>query len=124
MPSKGHPDAPTDGDSGTPDAAEACSTTVSYGLSWIHPDGHAGQTDTADGVVTWDGTCVADGANSYAVLSNGWRPYFTGHTCEVALDHPGCHVTRACTTHIGYGSAWIPPPNHPGPDDDEKEHEP
>ena len=117
-PSKGHPDAPTDVDSGATDAAEACSTTVSYGLFWIHPDAHPGQTDTADGVVTWDGNCVAAGANSYAVLSNGWRPYFTGHTCELALDHPGCHVTSACTTRIAYGPAWIPPPNHPDSYDD------
>lgn len=117
-PSKATPDGPPADVSSAPDAAEACSTTITYGLSWIHPDGHTGQTDTADGVVTWDGTCVPSGANSYAVLSNGWRPYFSGHTCELALDHPGCHVTSGCTTRIGYGSAWIAAANHPDPYDD------
>ena len=31
------------------------------------------------------------GANSYAVLSNGWKPYFAGHNaCIMAFDHTGC----------------------------------
>jgi hypothetical protein len=118
-PSAATPDAPSnDASEGPPDATAACSTVITYGDSWIHPDGHPAATDTADGVVTWDGACVEAGANSYAVLSNGWRPYFTGHTCAIALDHPGCAVTSACTTRVSYGAAWIAAPNHPAAYDD------
>jgi hypothetical protein len=118
-PSKATPDAPAgDAPEASPDAAGPCTTVVRYGDSWIHPDGHPAQNDTAMGVVSWDGVCVAAGANSYAVLSNGWRPYFSGHSCAIALDHPGCNVTSACTTRISYGAAWIAAPNHPDAHDD------
>jgi hypothetical protein len=118
-PSKATPDAPAgDAPEASPDAAGPCTTVVRYGDSWIHPDGHPAQNDTAMGVVSWDGVCVAAGANSYAVLSNGWRPYFAGHSCAIALDHPGCNVTSACTTRISYGAAWIAAPNHPDAHDD------
>ena len=104
------------GDAPASDAAP-CATHVTYGRAWIHPANHAAQDDTAAGSVTWDGTCSDDGANSYAVLSNGWRPYFTGSSaCELALDHscgPG-----SCATRITYGAAWLPPPNHPAQFDD------
>ena len=117
--SKATPDAlPRDAASGTPDAPAACSTVITYGDSWIHPGGHPAQTDTTEGVVTWDGACVDAGASSYAVLSNGWRPYFAGHSCALALDHPGCNVTSACTTRVSYGATWIPAANHPASYDD------
>ena len=53
----------------------ACATKVSYSTAWIAPANHPGHSDIADGNVTWDGTCIDDGNNSYAVLSNGWKPY-------------------------------------------------
>lgn len=118
-PSGATPDAPAqDAPGGLSDAPAACSTVLTYGDSWIHPASHPAQTDTTDGVVTWDGACVEAGANSYAVLSNGWRPYFAGHTCALALDHPGCSVTSTCTTRVSYGQAWIPAPSHPATYDD------
>jgi len=75
-------------------------------------------TDSTAGVVTWDGSCVDAGTSSYAVLSNGWRPYFAGQTCAVALDHPDCSVAAASTTRITYGAAWLPPSSHPDAFDD------
>jgi arabinan endo-1,5-alpha-L-arabinosidase len=121
-PSKAAPDGPAGGpqdasSEASSDAPAACATRISYGDTWIHPAGHPDPTDMTAGVVTWDGSCVDDGTSSYAVLSNGWRPYFAGHTCAIALDHPGCGPS-ACTTRITYGSAWLPPANHPDAFDD------
>jgi GH43 family beta-xylosidase len=110
----GNPEAPRDATT----QAAVCSTVVTYGDGWIHPAGHPGHSDTAMGVVTWDGTCVPSGANSYAVLSNGWQPYFAGHSCAIALDHPACNAAPACTTRISYGAGWIAAPNHPASYDD------
>jgi len=71
----------------------------------------------ASGEVTWDGVCTPDGANSYALLSNGWKPYFTGHTgCVLALDS-SCS-SASCATRVGYGPDWLPPANHPNFYDD------
>src|SRR4051812_20217640 len=77
----------------TPDATTAdatptsCTTTITYGDKWLRAAGHDSDVDIADGDITWDGTCVDDGANSYAVLSNGWKPYFAGKgSCAIALD--------------------------------------
>src|SRR4051812_24591837 len=69
---------PPGGDASSPDGsvALACATRISYGRSWIHPAQHPDATDLADGRVSWDGACTDDGANSYALLSNGWKPYF------------------------------------------------
>ena len=125
--SHGHT-APSDGpgsggDGGGADAAPdaaPCTTRVTYGQAWIHGANHPAQDDTAAGDVTWDGTCTDDGANSFAVLSNGWKPYFTGHgACELALDHAAaCASAGSCATRITYGAAWLPPPNHPAQYDD------
>jgi len=106
-----------DGDS---DGAAPCTTRISYGLAWIHGASHPSQEDTADGAVTWDGKCVDDGANSYALLSNGWKPYFQGSSaCVIALDQaPGCGAPTACSTRITYGAAWSSPPGHPAQYDD------
>jgi GH43 family beta-xylosidase len=104
---------------GAADAAAPCSTRITYGAAWIHGPGHPLQHDDADGDVTWDGTCTDEGGNSYATLSNGWKPYFTGHdACTISLDHTNCGGPAACATRVTYGSAWIPPANHPAQYDD------
>ncbi|EYF05479.1 glycoside hydrolase family 43 protein [Chondromyces apiculatus] len=97
-----------------------CTTRVTYGDAWIRPASHPAQFDDASGTVTWDGTCTNDGTNSYAVLSNGWKPYFTGrNACVLALD-TSCDgaPTSACSTRITYGPAWSHPANHPAQYDD------
>lgn len=106
------------------DAPAPCTTRVTYGQSWIHGPGHPDSFDDATGDVRWDGVCTDDGASSYAVLSNGWKPYFTGNgACVVALDHHGgCgSVAPKCSTRIHYGSGWLPPPGHPATFDDVSE---
>jgi GH43 family beta-xylosidase len=114
-------DAPatSDGDDGgTP---PACATRISYGAAWIAAQGHTNRYDDVAGEVTWDGTCIDDGANSYAVLSNGFKPYFTGHSaCILALDETtGCaNAAPACTTRITYGTGWVAAANHPNSYDD------
>jgi arabinan endo-1,5-alpha-L-arabinosidase len=103
------------------DASAPCSTRVTYGGSWIHPSNHAAQFDDVPGAVTWDGACTDDGASSFAVFSNGWKPYFQGNgACIVALDYAGAcsGVPASCTTRVAYGSAWLPPANHPARYDD------
>ncbi|NMO13782.1 family 43 glycosylhydrolase [Pyxidicoccus fallax] len=102
---------------GTTTDALACSTRITYGDRWIRPSNHPNQYDIAADLVTWDGTCVNEGSNSYAVLSNGWRPYFTGNNaCVIALD-TDC-VAQSCGTRITYGPAWLHPANHPAQHDD------
>lgn len=108
---------PTDG--GPP--PEPCVTRITYGSSWIHGAGHPAQYDDAAGVVTWDGVCVDEKPSSYAVLSNGWRPYFSGAgACVIALDVRGdCGAPPpACRTRITYGASWDHPPGHPAQHDD------
>src|SRR4051794_15466469 len=84
------------GDPEPPPAAAPCTTRISYGDRWIHGASHPSQEDVASGDVTWDGTCIDDGNNSYAVLSNGWKPYFQGHSgCALAID-PSC-APPACS---------------------------
>ncbi len=102
-------------------AATACSTRVTYGSAWLPPANHPGSFDVIAGDVTWDGTCTDDGADSYASFSNGWQPHFQGNgACVVALDYEGSctSVPASCTTRISYGSAWLPPANHPSSYDD------
>ena len=108
------------GDAATGDAPAGCTTHITYGQAWIHGANHPAQDDVAHDDVTWDGTCTDDGANSYAVLSNGWKPYFSGHgACELALDHAAsCANVGSCATRITYGSAWIHGTNHPNQYDD------
>lgn len=122
----GGDDAAPDGtlaDAGAADAAApaaACTTHITYGDLWIHGANHPAQDDTAAGAVTWDGVCHDDGTNSYAVLSNGWKPYFAGHGgCLLALDQSGCAgAPAACATRATYGDAWIHGPGHPSQYDD------
>lgn len=102
-----------------PDAPEApCRTRIHYGSTWIRGSDHPAQYDDAAGEVTWDGVCTDDGANSYATLSNGWRPYFTGHSCLIAFERSGSCASSACTTRITYGSTWLRAPGHPADHDD------
>jgi GH43 family beta-xylosidase len=95
--------------------ADACSTTIAYGAAWIHGAGHPGSSDVVPGLVTWDGACVDEGPSSYALLSNGFKPYFTGHSaCVLALDSAGCAgVPPGCATRLTYGASWNRAPGHP-----------
>jgi arabinan endo-1,5-alpha-L-arabinosidase len=100
--------------------SEVCRTRITYGSAWIRGGDHPQRFDEVDGYVTWDGACVDDGSNSYATLSNGWKPYFEGHaSCIMALDHTGCpDAADACRTRVAYGPAWNAPQNHPNFFDD------
>jgi GH43 family beta-xylosidase len=106
-------------DAAVADAA-ACTTRITYGSAWMHPANHPGQDDVVADDVTWDGSCIDDGGNSYALLSNGFQPSFAGNgACELALDYAAsCADAGACTTRVSYGTAWLPPPDHPAPYDD------
>src|SRR6266542_200674 len=107
-------DAGTNDDAGTPDLKPSCVTRIQYGSSWFHPGNHPDDFDVVQGEVLWDGSCIDDGDNSYAVLSNGWKPRFQGHSaCVMALDHESCADTAAtCTTRIAYGASWQAPAGH------------
>jgi GH43 family beta-xylosidase len=100
--------------------AASCSTRVTYGAAWLAPANHPTDYDVVGSEVTWDGTCTDSGANSYAVLSNGWTPTFHGNgACDIALDYSSCSgVPTTCTTRVTYGPAWLPPPNHANRYDD------
>ncbi len=96
----------------------ACTTRITYGDAWIRPSGHTAQYDVAGELVTWNGTCINEGPNSYALLSNGWKPYFTGNNaCVMALDTT-CSGTPVCTTRVTYGASWIRPSGHTANYDD------
>jgi arabinan endo-1,5-alpha-L-arabinosidase len=96
-----------------------CTTRITYGDRWIRPDGHPSSFDDAAGEITWDGNCTEDGDNAYAVLSSGWKPYFSGHGCTMALDESGCPgASPTCTTRIAYGPSWLSPADHPASYDD------
>ena len=118
---------PGEGDAGTGpvDAgppAVPCVTRITYGSQWLHAPAHTADFDDASGVVTWDGSCQIDSSgNSFATLSNGWKPYFSGRgSCVIALDQRGDCPAQAppCTTRISYGATWLPAPNHPNFFDD------
>jgi GH43 family beta-xylosidase len=103
-------------DAGGADAGPPpCTSRLTYGKGWIHPPNHPEAFDVVPGTVTWDGSCTDDGPNSYALLSNGLRPYFVGNQrCSVAIDRSSCPgAPPGCTTRITYAPAWIHPPNHP-----------
>jgi arabinan endo-1,5-alpha-L-arabinosidase len=103
--------------SGGSGGSAPCTTRVSYGDRWIRPDNHPNDFDDASGEVSWDGACTNDGKNSFAVLSNGWKPYFKGHFgCVIALD--GSCANGACATRVTYDTTWIPVANHPNQFDD------
>ncbi len=111
-----------DGDGASDDAlVEPCTTRIEYGSRWIKPASHPEQFDIVDGDVTWDGSCTIDGNNSYATLSNGFKPYFTSKSgCEIAIDpSPTCaSASPICKTRITYAETWAHPANHPEQYDD------
>jgi arabinan endo-1,5-alpha-L-arabinosidase len=103
---------------GTTTTTASCTTRISYGDAWLPPPNHPASYDDVTGPVTWDGTCGFDGRNSFALLSNGFKPYFAGRgACEIAVDTT-CSGAAPCATRITYGAAWLPPPNHPASYDD------
>ena len=98
-----------------------CTTRITYGNTWIRGAGHPADYDDIIGAVTWDGVCTDDGTNSYAVLSNGWRPYFTGRgACVIALDYAAScpSVPSSCATRVTYGTSWAHGPGHAAQYDD------
>jgi arabinan endo-1,5-alpha-L-arabinosidase len=111
-------------DAAVADAAPApCTTRITYGSTWIKPAGHPEDHDDVKGEVTWDGHCKVDAAgNAYATLSNGWKPYFNGRSCIIALDYSGAcpSAPAGCATRVSYGPSWLPAPNHPAYHDDVK----
>jgi GH43 family beta-xylosidase len=100
--------------------APHCATRIAYASNWIRPAGHPDNFDDVDGAVTWDGTCTDDGPNSYALLSNGFKPYFTGNqACAIALvPSELCPTAGTCSTRITYAPTWAHPANHPAQYDD------
>lgn len=69
-----------------------CSTRVSYGADWNHPEGHSDAFDDIPGVITTNGECRADQDDSYVVLSNGWQPHFMGKdSCEISMRYSQCN---------------------------------
>jgi GH43 family beta-xylosidase len=118
------------GSTSTPDAGprdagpppEPCVTRITYGDAWLRAPNHPADFDDASGVVTWDGTCTQDAAgNSFATLSNGWKPFFSGRSgCVISLDQRGaCPSTPpSCSTRVSYGDTWLRAPNHPDSFDD------
>lgn len=104
-------------------ATQPCTTRITYGSNWIHGTNHPNDSDDVSGAVTWDGVCTPDGSgNSYATLSNGWTPYFTGNSgCIIAIDSSASCTPAppaSCQTRISYGSTWSRAPNHPADYDD------
>lgn len=68
-----------------------CATRVSYGPAWLPAPNHSNSFDDVAGVLTWDGVCHASGGQSWALLSNGWTPYFADSAgCDLAFRHTGC----------------------------------
>jgi arabinan endo-1,5-alpha-L-arabinosidase len=103
-------DRPADAAVAATDAG--CSTRITYGDAWIHPGGHPDPFDVVAGPVTWDGRCDRDGASSFATLSNGWTPHFSGAAaCTLALDTT-CAASASCATRVGYGPSWLAPAGH------------
>lgn len=105
---------PADGASSTAStvADAACTTRITYGAAWLPGANHPGSSDTVNGLVTWDGSCIPDGSNSYATLSNGWQPHFSGPGCVMALDSTCAGAPTSCATRVGYGPAWLAPSGH------------
>lgn len=115
--SSSEPTPDADADAGVSD----CTTRISYGSAWIRPASHPDTWDQVSGSVTWDGNCQLDASgNSFAELSNGWRPFFTGrNSCVIAFDVQGsCAQASGCSTRVAYGSSWLHPDGHTDPFDD------
>jgi len=71
--------------------ASACETRVTYGPAWKPGPNHPEYHDDVQASLLWSGICRNDGADSYATLSNGWTPYFTGNgACDLAFRYMQC----------------------------------
>ncbi|MBQ9816089.1 MAG: family 43 glycosylhydrolase [Proteobacteria bacterium] len=98
-----------------------CHTRIEYGSTWNHGPNHPSNVDEVDGKVTWDGNCQEEGGNSYATLSNGWKPYFKGYSCLISLNYTGnCGEDNVCRTRVKYNSNWKPAPGNTNYYDDVK----
>jgi beta-xylosidase len=72
-------------------APEACATRIAYGAAWQRAANHPLDYDDVSDRVLWDGVCANDSASSFAALSNGWEPHFTGNgACALSLRYTGC----------------------------------
>ena len=93
-----------------------CRTSIEYSNDWITGDtSRTNNIDIVDGYVSWDGNCGFDGTNSYATLTNGWKPYFSGRSsCLMTFNYEGnCpNVPNSCHTRIYYGSNWLAAPGN------------
>lgn len=72
---------------------EPCKTRITYGPSWLPAANHPANYDDVPGKVTWlnNRACVTSGTESYADLSNGWRPYFQGSgACQMSFRYENC----------------------------------
>lgn len=70
-----------------------CMTRITYGSSWLPAPNHPDHFDDIPGKVTWSNAraCVNFGTESYADLSNGWRPYFQGtNACAMSFRYENC----------------------------------
>jgi beta-xylosidase len=69
-----------------------CTTRIGYGPAWIPAPNHPNFYDDVAGRVFWErGDCTNTGGNSYARLSNGWTPTFSGNNaCDVSFRYTGC----------------------------------
>jgi GH43 family beta-xylosidase len=71
--------------------APACTTRITYGAAWIPAPNHPSSYDDVPGRVYWDRSCTDQGGGSFAVLSNGWAPHFTGAgACEMSFSYTDC----------------------------------
>lgn len=68
-----------------------CTTRVTYGPAWLAPTNHPAHYDDLTGRVFSDGACHASGSNSFADLSNGWTPTFSGaDSCRLSFEYTQC----------------------------------
>ena len=98
----------------TSQCQDYCVTTIEYSDDWMHSADRTDHIDVVENYVTWDGNCTTDSSgNSYAKLSNGWEPYFSGKSSLMAFNYEGkCPVENTCRTRIFYGSNWLAAPGN------------
>lgn len=68
-----------------------CQTRITYGSKWKSPPNRTNAYDDVNSAISWDGTCTTSGNESFATLSNGWKPYFTGkQSCDISIRYLQC----------------------------------
>jgi arabinan endo-1,5-alpha-L-arabinosidase len=68
-----------------------CTTRITYGSAWLPSASHPAQYDDVSGRVFSDGQCFVTGSDSYADLSNGWQPHFSGSNgCSLSFEYTQC----------------------------------